>query len=81
MIGRMRDEGLLERVLVSQDAGWYNAGQPRGGEFKPFHPIFTALIPALRKGGFDESQIQTLFVHNPARAFALRTSEWISGDT
>lgn len=79
MLGRLRDEGFLERVLVSQDAGWYNAGQPRGGEIKPFDPIFTSLIPAMRAQGFDEGQIQTLFVHNPARAFVVRTSEWIAG--
>jgi phosphotriesterase-related protein len=79
MIGRMRDEGHLGRVLVSQDAGWYNAGQPQGGEFKPFLPIFTSLIPALRGSGFDEDQIQTLFVHNPARAFAVRTPERTDG--
>jgi len=72
MIGRMRDEGLLGRVLVSQDAGWYNAGQPRGGEFKPYLPLFTALIPALREGGFDEAQIGTIFVDNPSHAFAVR---------
>ncbi|HEY5805095.1 MAG TPA: hypothetical protein VIT90_15515 [Lysobacter sp.] len=71
MIGRMRDAGLLERVLVSQDAGWYNAGQPRGGEFKPFDPIFTSLIPALRESGLDEARIRTLFVDNPARAFVV----------
>ncbi|QSX73781.1 hypothetical protein HIV01_011095 [Lysobacter arenosi] len=72
MIARMRDEGLLDHVLVSQDAGWYNAGQPRGGEFKPYLPLFTALVPALREGGFDEAQIGTILVDNPARAFALR---------
>jgi phosphotriesterase-related protein len=72
MIGRMRDEGLLDHVLVSQDAGWYNAGQPRGGEFKPYLPLFTTLIPALREGGFDEAQIGTILVDNPARAFAVR---------
>ena len=72
LIGRMRDEGLLDRVLVSQDAGWYNAGQPRGGEFKPFAPIFTALIPALRDAGFDDEDLRTLLVRNPARAFTIR---------
>ncbi|WP_345476076.1 hypothetical protein [Lysobacter panacisoli] len=72
MIGRMREAGLLERVLVSQDAGWYNAGQPRVGEFKPFDPLFTSLIPALRENGFDEDAIGTLFVRNPAHAFAVR---------
>lgn len=72
MLGRMRDEGLLGQVLVSQDAGWYNAGQADGGEFNPFDPLFTALVPALREGGFDEPQVRTLFVHNPARALAVR---------
>ncbi|UWX03658.1 hypothetical protein H1235_12600 [Pseudoxanthomonas sp. NC8] len=79
LLGRMRDEGLLDHVLVSQDAGWFNAGQPGGGEFNPFHPLFTALIPALRKGGFDEAQVQALFVRNPARAFAMRTPARTSG--
>lgn len=72
MIDRMRAENLLDRVLVSQDAGWYNAGQPNGGEFKPFDPLFTALVPALREGGFGEEEVGTLFVRNPARAFAVR---------
>jgi phosphotriesterase-related protein len=74
-IGRMREEGLLHRVLVSQDAGWYHAGEPRGGEFNPFHPVFTSLIPALRGNGFGEDEIQTIFVRNPARAFAVRAGE------
>jgi len=79
MIGRLRDAGHLDRVLVSQDAGWYNAGQPQGGEFKPFSPLFSSLIPALRKGGFDEEQIQTLFVRNPAAAFVVREQERMAG--
>lgn len=73
MLDRMREAALLDRVLVSQDAGWYNAGQPRGGEFKPYTPLFTALIPALRRHGFDEDEIATLLVRNPSRAFAIRT--------
>lgn len=71
LLGRMREEGLLHRVLVSQDAGWYNAGQPRGGEFSPFHPVFTELIPALRGNGFDDDAIHALFVRNPAQALAF----------
>ncbi|MDR0182781.1 phosphotriesterase family protein [Lysobacter arvi] len=72
MIDRMRRAKLLDHVLVSQDAGWYNAGQPRGGEFKPYAPLFTSLIPALRRHGLGEGEIRTLFTENPARAFALR---------
>jgi len=72
MIDRMRQAKLLDRVLVSQDAGWYNAGQPRGGEIKPYAPVLTTLLPALRRHGLGEEEIRTLFTANPARAFALR---------
>lgn len=72
MIERMRQAKLLDRVLVSQDAGWYNAGQPRGGEIKPYAPILTTLLPALRRHGLGEDEIRTLFTDNPARAFAVR---------
>jgi len=72
MIARMREAARLDRVLVSQDAGWYNAGEPGGGEFKPYAPILTTLLPALRKHGFDAAAIRTLFTENPARAFGVR---------
>ena len=72
MVARMRDEGQLDRVLVSQDAGWYHVGQPHGGSFRPFDTVFTAFIPALRTSGFGDADIDTLFVRNPARAFAIR---------
>lgn len=72
MVTRMRDEGLLHRVLVSQDAGWYTAGEPRGGDFNPFHPVFTSFIPALKEAGFTDAGIGTLFIDNPAEAFSIR---------
>jgi phosphotriesterase-related protein len=71
MVTRMRDEGLLHRVLVSHDAGWYHVGEPRGGSFRPFDTVFTAFIPAVRAAGFTESDIHTLFVSNPANAFSI----------
>lgn len=71
LLGRMREEGLLEHVLLSQDAGWYNAGVPGGGEFNPFHPLLSELLPALREAGFGEDEVHTLLVRNPARAYAF----------
>jgi predicted metal-dependent phosphotriesterase family hydrolase len=68
---RLRDAGLLKQVLVSQDAGWYNVGDPRGGKIRPFDTVFTTFIPALRARGFSTADIDTLFVNNPARAFAV----------
>lgn len=58
-------------MLVSQDAGWYHVGEPRGGKIRPFDTVFTAFIPALRGRGFTTTEIDTRFIDNPATAFSL----------
>lgn len=80
-VTHLRDQGLLHRVLVSQDAGWYSVGQPQGGTIRPFDTIFTEFIPALRARGFAQAEIDTLFVENPANAFSIgaRTSRGSAG--
>jgi phosphotriesterase-related protein len=71
LVKRLHSRGLLNRVLVSHDAGWYNAGQPGGGTFRSFDTAFTMFIPALRTEGFGDAEIQTIFVRNPAEALAF----------
>jgi len=71
LVTRMRDAGLLDNVLISQDAGWYNVGQPRGGTSRSYEVVFTEFLPALRARGFSAAEIDTLLVRNPARAFAV----------
>jgi phosphotriesterase-related protein len=71
MVVNLRDQGLLQRALVSQDAGWYEVGKPRGGTFRSFDTVLTSFIPALRAKGFTQAQIDMLFVHNPANAFSI----------
>jgi phosphotriesterase-related protein len=74
-ITTLRDKGLLGRVLVSQDAGWYWVGEPDGGKFRSYDTVFTKLIPALRTRGFAQAEIDTLFVTNPASAFAIQVRD------
>lgn len=62
----------LDRALVSQDAGWYRVGEPKGGAYRPHTFLFDAFVPALRARGLNEADIRTLLVENPARAFAVR---------
>jgi len=64
--------GQLDRVLVSQDSGWYRVGEPGGGAYRPHTFLFDAFLPALRAHGLGEADIRTLLVENPARAFAIR---------
>jgi phosphotriesterase-related protein len=71
-VTRLRDRGLLHRVLVSQDAGWYSVGEPGGGRFRPYDTVFSEFIPALRARGFRQEEIEQIFVANPATAFAVR---------
>ena len=67
----MARRGLLGRVLVSQDAGWYHVGEPGGGTYRPHTVLFDEFVPALRARGITEDEIDTLLVSNPARAFAV----------
>ncbi len=71
-IGRMKEAGLLNRVLLSHDAGWYSVGESNGGEYRPHTPIFTHLISALEADGFTESEIHQLTTINPREAFTVR---------
>jgi phosphotriesterase-related protein len=70
LVRRMKAEGLLGRVLVSQDAGWYHVGEPGGGAFRPFDTLFTTFVPALGEAGLSKDEIRQLLVDNPRRALA-----------
>jgi phosphotriesterase-related protein len=62
----------LDRVLVSQDAGWYHVGEPGGGTYRPHTFLFDAFVPALRARGLGDAEIRLLLEGNPARALAVR---------
>jgi len=64
--------GLLDRALVSHDAGWYHVGEPGGGTYRPHTLVFDALVPALRGRGMSEDDVATLLERNPGRAFGIR---------
>ena len=67
----MKKEGVLNRVLISHDAGWFDPGQPEQ-QYRPYTPIFTELIPNLEKLGFPKDDIKMLLVTNPSRAFTVK---------
>ncbi len=68
----MKHRGLLGRALVSHDAGWYEVGKPRGGNFRPFDVLFTRFIPALKENGFTSEEVSRLTTENPREAFSIR---------
>jgi phosphotriesterase-related protein len=72
LVNDMRESGLLQRVLISQDSGWYHVGEAGGGNFRGYDTLFTSFVPALREVGFDASQINQLLAGNPQRALTLQ---------
>ena len=73
LVQRMRTAGLLHRVLISHDAGWYEAGKPEGGDYRPYDTIFREFLPALKEAGFSQEEVDQLLVKNPRDAFTIRT--------
>lgn len=70
LVQHMKAQGLLGRVLVSQDAGWYHVGEPGGGRFRPFDVLFARFVPALTEAGLTREEIRQLLVANPRRVLA-----------
>ena len=73
LILNLKGEGLLSRVLLSHDAGWYDAGEPAGGGFRAYTDIHRHLIPALEDNGLTPEDIEMLLSVNPSMAFAIRS--------
>lgn len=69
---RLNNEGLLNRVLISHDAGWYKPGETLGGDFIGFTNIFKEIIPRLTQNGFTDSDLDQLLITNPAEAMSIR---------
>lgn len=63
-VRHMAGSGLLDRTLISQDAGWYHVGEPGGGNYRGYTYIYTDFLPSL-----ESSWIRRLMVENPVAAF------------
>lgn len=66
--------GLVERILLSHDAGWYRAEEPDGGasQMRGYTYLSEGFLPRLRNEGVGEDALRQMTVLNPRRAFRLR---------
>ena len=65
-IAELKRKQLLNRVLISHDAGWYKPGEQDGGTFTGFTDIFKKLAPLISK-----KDLRQLLVKNPPNAFGI----------
>ena len=71
LLTKLKKENVLHKILLSHDAGWYDPGQKNGGNYRGYIDIFEYLIPALKKNGFSQEDIDLLLIKNPQMAYAV----------
>ncbi len=69
-IHRLLDAGLGDRLLLSQDRGWFDPAKPRGGVPKPYTYLSETFLPKLAASGVDAATIDRITRDNPFSAFA-----------
>lgn len=71
MINNLKNNNLLNKVLLSHDAGWYDPVKENGGEYRGYTTLYEKLIPLLHSENYSEAEIDQLLVINPAQAFTI----------
>jgi len=67
----LKKAGYLRQVLLSHDG---NSFRPGGNNpVREWSMLFTDLLPALRKSGIKDEEVQLLTVENPRRAYTIGT--------
>ncbi len=68
----LKKQGLLSKVLISHDSGWYDPAKPNGGTINGYTDIFDSFIPVLKEKGLTDDEIDQILVKNPAEAFKVK---------
>jgi phosphotriesterase-related protein len=72
LLGRLLDCGVGDRLLLSQDTGWYNVGQHKGGNLRPYHHLFTDFFPAAAASGLDPNWLEQCVTSHAFQAMSRR---------
>jgi phosphotriesterase-related protein len=74
MVLQIVRRGFADRLLLSHDAGWYEAGKADGApeKVRPFTALADQLAPALLEAGLAPEVLRGILEENPARAFRIQ---------
>ncbi|OXS56311.1 hypothetical protein B1A99_21360 [Cohnella sp. CIP 111063] len=72
LLRRLIELGVGDRILLSQDTGWYTVGEERGGELKPYHRLFTDFFPFAAEQGLDAAWLERCVTRHAFEAMSLR---------
>ena len=66
------EQGQIDRLLISTDTCRISQFQHNGG--RGYNYVFSYIIPALRKAGISDADVQRITVANPAQMLSLNQS-------
>lgn len=72
-----KTNGILDRILISHDAGWYDPQRERQ-TINPYTTIFKNLYPELKSRGFTDDEFNMLISVNPSKAFSIEVRNYFS---
>jgi len=73
LVKRMVRNGYETHMLLSQDAGGYNAAEPGGGKPRDLCYIIDHFLPSMQREGMKDL-IPVIMIENPRRTFELTTT-------
>ncbi|MEF8851484.1 MAG: esterase [Haloarculaceae archaeon] len=62
-------DGYADRLLLSQDRGWYDPSEPGGGDQRPYTYLPEEFLPKLRDR-LDDAMVRRITHDNPFEAYA-----------
>ncbi len=68
---KLLDAGYADRVLLSQDAGWYRVGEEPGGKKSSYTHLITEFLPMLARYGVEDDTARAIMITNPAAAYSI----------
>ncbi len=73
----LRANGILDHLLVSHDAGWFDPQKKVQG-IQSYTNMFTKLFPSLKQRGFTDQDWTQIVSKNPAKAYTIQTKPYKS---
>jgi phosphotriesterase-related protein len=72
MVVNMKKNNCAVKLLLSQDAGWYDPEFPDGSNYTEHTLIFDKLIPELNAAGITDADLNRFLNKNPGKAFTVK---------
>lgn len=72
LLKELIQKGIINNLLISQDTGWYQIGESRGGRIRPYHKILTEFIPMCFERGLNQEEINRIMITNPATCLSIK---------